>query len=161
MKSVYSAVRTGSLNKAVLSVVFNGLNKSVCSLWCPVCNMRAPHCTVAWPDLPFLFPPTKCHKRRDFLKKKNLFNVKCMIWLNLQILLNFSRNMKNSARCCHKRAPVFTWNTRYLNLTFVVPCVMIKFLQNCPTRCNCVRQFIVPWLLYMFRAIFSLIIRSI
>jgi hypothetical protein len=33
-------------------------------------------------------------------------------------------------------------------------------LLKWPTRCSCVVQFIVPWLLYMFRAILSLIIRS-
>jgi hypothetical protein len=31
-------------------------------------------------------------------------------------------------------------------------------LLKLPTRCNCVVQFIVPWLLYMFRAILSLIL---
>jgi len=34
------------------------------------------------------------------------------------------------------------------------------FLLKWPKSCNCVEYFIVPWLHYMFRAIFSLIIRS-
>jgi len=33
--------------------------------------------------------------------------------------------------------------------------------QKWPTRCKCVGQFTVPWLLYMFRVIFSLIMRRI
>jgi hypothetical protein len=48
---------------------------------------------------------------------------------------------------------------RFVNLILMFPCIMTQYTKITNKTQLC--RIIIPWLLYMFRAIFSLIIRSI
>jgi hypothetical protein len=99
---------------------------------------------------------TLSHKRHDFYeKKKKKFAERKMSILIFSATLAWEiSHSKMSLARFYKWAQIFLWTwyswfraSRYSSL-------------KRPTGCNCVVQFIAPWLLYTFRAILLLIIRS-
>jgi hypothetical protein len=143
-------------------------------------SIRVSSCRLITPYLIFAKWPTRCNCVEYFIVPWLLYMFRAIFVLIIRSILTvitasgfihvcrcrllswLSRNWRNMFRA------IFSLIIRRILTVFtasgfihVCRCQLLSWLGRNWRRCNCVEYFIVPWRLYMFRAIFSLIIRRI